>query len=72
MGKIHGLVTYRLNKFVELQSSLEVGPLYKAKFNKDLFKGFGFGVKFSLDRFEELMNMDSDNVEEDLSEYKIE
>ena len=72
MGKIHGLLTYRLNKYIELQSSLEVGPLYRAKFNRDLFKGFGLGIKFTLDRFEELMNMDSETIEDDLSEYKIE
>lgn len=71
MGKIHGLYTYKLNKYVELQGSFEVGPLYKAKLNKDLFKGFGLGLKFSMDRFDELMTMDSDQLEEDLSEYQI-
>lgn len=47
-----------------------MGPLYKAKLRKDLFKGFGVGVKFSLDRFEELMTLEGG--EDDLSEYKIE
>ncbi len=70
MAKIHSLITYKLNKNVELSGSIEVGPLYRAKFGKDLFKGIGFGCKFTLDRFDELMTMD--NVEEDLSEYVIE
>lgn len=70
LGKIHALVTHRLNKFCELSANLQVGPLYKAKLRKDLFKGFGVGVKFSLDRFEELMTLEGGD--DDLSEYKIE
>jgi len=64
------LVTYRLNKFIELTGNFEVGPLYKAKFSKDIFKGIGFGCKFTLDRFDDLIAVE--NVEEDLSEYVIE
>jgi len=60
-----------LSKFIELQGNFEVGPFYKAKFNKDLFKGLGFGVKFTFDRIEELMSMDSEQIEEDLSEYQM-
>jgi hypothetical protein len=46
--------------------------MYKAKISKDLFKGIGFGCKFTLDRFDELMKMDTESIEDDLSEYKIE
>jgi hypothetical protein len=69
--KVRGLCTYTLNKLIELQGNFEVGPINKAKFNRDLFKGLGFGIKFSFDRFDELMNMDSEQFEEDLSEYQM-
>lgn len=59
-----------MNKYLELQGNFEVGPFYKARMNKDLFKGIGFGCKFTLDRFEELMTMEADD--DDLSEYKME
>lgn len=59
-----------MNKNIEFTANTEIGPLYRAKLNKDLFKGIGFGFKFTLDRFDEIMT--PGNEEEDLSEYVIE
>jgi hypothetical protein len=56
---------------IDLQANLDVGPINKAKFNKDLLKGLGFGIKFQFDRFDELASLLNEQFEEDLSEYQM-